>query len=111
MKLDSIILKVDLTTMNNEKPNQSILKKSFEIVVRKEYQQNDIFFDGFAWFEYKVSRWSFIKIELLTETEKPIYFSGVLLVNCLYKTRDSDIWQKTLLGITLVINVDILIKR
>ena len=48
LKLDSIILKVDLTTMNNEKPNQSILKKSFEIVVRKEYQQNDIFFDGFA---------------------------------------------------------------
>ncbi|MGV0922961.1 hypothetical protein [Empedobacter tilapiae] len=43
LKLDSIILKVDLTTVNNEKPNQSILKKSCEIVVRKEYQQNDIF--------------------------------------------------------------------
>ncbi|MGV0922962.1 hypothetical protein [Empedobacter tilapiae] len=48
---------------------------------------------------------------MLTETEKPIYFSGVLLVNCLYKTRDSDVWKKTPLGITPAINADILIKR
>ncbi|MGL5234179.1 MAG: hypothetical protein ACRC8Z_05415 [Empedobacter falsenii] len=37
----------------------------------------------------------FIKVELLTEAEKPIYFSGALLAKCLYKTTDSDVWEKT----------------
>ncbi|QLL56808.1 MULTISPECIES: hypothetical protein [Empedobacter] len=111
LKLDSILLKVDLTAMNNGKPAQSILEKPFEVVVKKEYQQNDVFSMDLRDLNIKYQDDFFIKVELLTEVEKPIYFSGALLAKCLYKTTDSDVWMKTPLGITPAINADLLIKR
>ena len=111
LKLDSILLKVDLTTMNKGMPDQSILQQPFEIVVKKEYQQDDIFSLDLRDLNIKYQDDFFIKVELLTKVENPIYFSGALLAKCLYKIRDSDKWQKTPLGITPAINADILIKR
>ncbi|MGU9939582.1 hypothetical protein ACNFNZ_13530 [Empedobacter brevis] len=53
----------------------------------------------------------FIKVELLTEVERPVYFSSSLLAKCLYRREKSEQWQKIPLGATSAINVDILIKR
>ena len=92
-------------------PDQSILQKPFEIVVKKEDQQDDIFSLDLRDLNIKHQDDFFIKVELLTKVDNPIYFSGALLAKCLYKTRDSDKWQKTPLGITPAINADILIKR
>lgn len=111
LKLDSIVLRIDLMTIDNGKPYQSILEQPFEVVVKKEFQHDNVFSMDLRELNIKYQNDFFIKVELLTAVEKPIYFSGALLAKCLYKTTDSDKWEKTPLGITPAINADILIKR
>lgn len=111
LKLDSIVLRIDLMTIDNGEPNRSILEQPFEVVVKKEFQHDNVFSMDLRELNIKYQNDFFIKVELLTAVEKPIYFSGALLAKCLYKTTDSDKWEKTPLGITPAINADILIKR
>ena len=111
LQVDSVIVKVDLFSDLDNRPDKTILENPFNIVVKKGSQQDDIFTYDLRDYNIKHKGNFYIKVELLTKLESPIYLSAALLAKCLYKTKDSDKWQKTPLGITPAINADILIKR
>lgn len=111
IKEDSIVLKVDLFTNKDGIPEKSLLNNRFEIVIKKEDQNDNIFTLDLRNYKIKSQGDFFIKVELLTKSDKPIYFSGALLAKCLYRAKDSDKWRKTPLGLTPSINADILIKK
>jgi hypothetical protein len=109
--VDSIVFKVDLFSDKKGLPNQSILSKPIEIVVKKDDQHENVFSYDLRNFDIKYQDDFFIKVEMLTKLERPIYFSAALLSKCLFRSTTSDEWEKTPLGITPAINADILIKR
>ena len=111
LQVDSVIVKVDLLSDLDNRPDKSILENPFNIVVKKENQSNNIFIYDLRDYNIKHKGNFYIKVELLSKLEKPIYLSAALLAKCLYKTKDSKEWHKTPLGITPAINADILIKR
>ncbi|WP_334124140.1 hypothetical protein [Empedobacter brevis] len=111
IKEDSVILKVDFSRNLRGLSEKSILEKPFEVVVKKEAQHDNIFTMDLRDYRIKYQDDFFIKVELLTEVERPVYFSSSLLAKCLYRREKSAQWQKTPLGATPAINVDILIKR
>ena len=111
LKVDSIIIRLDLMTEHKGNPNESLLKEPIDIVIRKKDQHENIFTYDLRDLNIKNADDFQIKLMLLTKVDKPIYFSGAHLAKCLYKTEQSTNWEKSPLGITPAINADILIKR
>lgn len=111
IKEDSIVLKVDLYSSDKGDMAKSLFKEAMQVVVKKEYQLENVFTLDLRDLNLKHRGDFFIRLELLSKIEKPVYFSAALLGKCLYKSADSKEWKKLPLGVTPAINADILIHR
>ncbi|MBF0597559.1 hypothetical protein [Faecalibacter rhinopitheci] len=106
---EDVKLKIDL---RKQLDSESLLEKPLFLTINQDQQDEEhVFHYNLKEQNIKGNDAFYIYVELLEESQKPVFFNAAMFSKCYYQPENDKQWHKTPLGIAPSINADLLIKK